>query len=286
MKPHDLILTTAIGILLILDAAHAQKHHLHLRVNRDCECGLTGGISNRIVGGKITIPHIFPWIVAILKKISLHCGGTLINNQYVLTAGHCVQWTNHADLSVGVGMHDIKNPNDGYIAAIDEIILHEDFKSDYLHDTNDIALIRLQQPVKIDENVKPACLPHKDSDYTGQYVKVTGWGRVQVKGEPSRFLRQATLKVMSFAACKNTSFGDHITESMICAYNDNTDACQGDSGGPLLYQRIDGKYEVAGIVSWGIGCADPGIPGVYVKNSDYLNWIKYHSRDGIFCVDR
>jgi len=64
------------------------------------------------------------------------------------------------------------------------------------------------------------------SDYTGQYVKVTGWGRVQVEGEPSRFLRQATLKVMSFATCKNTSFGDHITESMMCAYNDNTDACQ------------------------------------------------------------
>ncbi|KYN28215.1 Transmembrane protease serine 9, partial [Trachymyrmex cornetzi] len=250
------------------------------------ECGLTGGISNRIVGGKITIPHIFPWVVAIFNKDSLHCGGTLINNQYVLTAGHCVQWTNHADLSVGVGVHDIENPNDGYIAAIEEIILHEDFESDYLHDTNDIALIRLQEPVKIDENVRPACLPHKDSDYTGQYVKVTGWGRVQVEGEPSRFLRQATLKVMSFAACKNTSFGDHITESMMCAYNDNTDACQGDSGGPLLYQRIDGKYEVVGIVSWGIGCADPGVPGVYVKNSDYINWIRYHSRDGIFCVDR
>jgi len=69
--------------------------------------------------------------------------------------------TNHADLSIGVGMHDIKNLNDGYIVAIDEIILHEDFKSDYLHDTNDIALIRLQQPIKIDENVRPVCLPLK-----------------------------------------------------------------------------------------------------------------------------
>lgn len=56
------------------------------------ECGETGGISNRIVGGKITIPHIFPWVVAILNKRSLHCGGTLINNRYVLTAGHCVKW--------------------------------------------------------------------------------------------------------------------------------------------------------------------------------------------------
>lgn len=56
------------------------------------ECGETGGISNRIVGGKITIPHLFPWVVAILNKRNLHCGGTLINNRYVLTAGHCVKW--------------------------------------------------------------------------------------------------------------------------------------------------------------------------------------------------
>ncbi|XP_011701444.1 PREDICTED: trypsin-1-like [Wasmannia auropunctata] len=284
MKLH-LILTT-IGSLLILDAARVQKHRLRLRVNPDCECGESGGISNRIVGGKISIPHIFPFVVAVLNKKRIHCGGALINNRYVLTAGHCVKWANQADLSIGVGMHDIENPNDGYIVDIDDVTLHEDFESDYLHDTNDIALIRLRNQIKITENVKPACLPHKDSDYTGQFVKVTGWGRVHVEGEPSQFLRQATLKVMSYATCKNTSFGDHVTESMICAYNDNTDACQGDSGGPLLYQRIDGKYEIVGVVSWGIGCADPGLPGVYVKITDYLNWIKYHSRDGIYCMDR
>lgn len=65
-----------------------------------------------------------------------------------------------------------------------------------------------------------------ESDYTGYHVKVAGWGRVQREGDTSRFLRQATLKVMSWASCRNTSFGDHLTESMMCAYNDNTDACQ------------------------------------------------------------
>lgn len=66
-----------------------------------------------------------------------------------------------ADLSIGVGMHDIENRDEGYIAEINKVILHEDFESDDLHDTNDIALIRLRHPVKIDENVRPACLPSK-----------------------------------------------------------------------------------------------------------------------------
>lgn len=65
-----------------------------------------------------------------------------------------------------------------------------------------------------------------ESDYTGYHVKVTGWGRVRREGDTSRFLRQATLKVMSWAACRNTSFGEHLTKSMMCAYSDNTDACQ------------------------------------------------------------
>lgn len=64
------------------------------------------------------------------------------------------------------------------------------------------------------------------SNYTEQPVKVTGWGRVTTSGDTSKFLRQATLKVLSSEACRNTSFGDHITESMMCAYTDDTDACQ------------------------------------------------------------
>lgn len=66
-----------------------------------------------------------------------------------------------------------------------------------------------------------------DSDYTGQEVKISGWGRVSSNTwDSSRYLRQATLKVMSWEECRNTSFGEHITRSMICAYNDDTDACQ------------------------------------------------------------
>ncbi|KAG7211727.1 hypothetical protein KM043_010973 [Ampulex compressa] len=276
-----------IAILLIIDAAQTKRRHLQPHVDPNCDCGHSGeGISHRIVGGIISIPHIFPWVVAVFNKGALHCGGTLINDRYILTAGHCVKWTDHKDLTIGLGLHDIENLDEGFISPIDKVILHEAFESDYLHDTNDISLIRLKYPVEFNENVRPACLPYKGSDYSGQNVKVTGWGRVTTHGGASRFLRQATLKVMPFEICANTSFGEHLTESMLCAYNDNKDACQGDSGGPLLYKRYDEKYEVIGVVSWGIGCAKPGMPGVYVKNTDYLNWIKYHTRDAIYCMDR
>ncbi|XP_020278698.1 transmembrane protease serine 9-like [Pseudomyrmex gracilis] len=259
---------------------------VNIRDTISAQCGVAGGgISNRIVGGQISIPHIFPWAVAIFNKGNLHCGGTLINNQYVLTAGHCVKWTNHNDLTLGLGMHDIEDPNEGYIIDLDKVILHEDFESDRIHDTNDIALIRLRHPIRITDHVTPVCLPHKGTEYAGRIVKVIGWGRVLNDGAASQYLRQASLKVMSYRDCKNTTFGNHITESMLCAYAENKDACQGDSGGPLLYERSDGKNEIAGVVSWGIGCANPGMPGVYVKNTDYLNWIKYHSKDGIYCVD-
>lgn len=63
------------------------------------------------------------------------------------------------DLSIGIGMHNIENSSEGDTVEIDKIILHEDFESDSLHDINDIALIRLQHPVEISENVKPVCLP-------------------------------------------------------------------------------------------------------------------------------
>ncbi|XP_074114697.1 trypsin-1-like [Cotesia typhae] len=273
------------GFVLMIDEISCRK--TYPKVNPNCECGWSGeGLSNRIVGGSITVPHMFPWIAAIFYKGALHCGGALINDRYVLTAGHCIKWIDHRGLDVGLGMHDLKSASEGYVIPIERVILHEDFESDYLHDTNDIALLELLRPVRFSDTIQPICLPMGGSDYSGHLVKVAGWGRVTVNGGASRYLRQATLKVMPFDICTNTSFGDHLTTSMLCAYNDNTDACQGDSGGPLLYERANGRYELIGIVSWGIGCAQPGVPGVYVKITDYLIWLRTHTKDAVYCLNR
>ncbi|XP_015114338.1 chymotrypsin-like elastase family member 2A [Diachasma alloeum] len=273
--------------LLLLNVGFCKEKHSHPRVDPNCECGRTGDeIATRIVGGTEVVPHSLPWVVAIFHRGSLHCGGALINNRYVLTAGHCVKWIgNHKNLEVGMGMHNLHDRKTGYIVKIDRVKLHQNFMSDYLHDTHDIALIKLKHPIEYTKEVQSICLPAKGSEYNGHDVKVAGWGRVKTGGGASSVLQEATLRVMSYGQCRNTSLGAHLTESMTCAYDDGRDACQGDSGGPLLFQRDDLKYETIGIVSWGIGCATPGLPGVYVKLTDYLHWIKRHTKDAIYCTD-
>ncbi|KAL2711789.1 transmembrane protease serine 9-like [Vespula squamosa] len=249
-------------------------------------CGISiVSSSNHIIRGKISKPHDFPWIVVLLNAGSVHCGGALINDRYVLTAGHCVRWTKAKDITVGLGVYDVDDPNDGYIVPIDKTILHENFTSNIIHDNNDIALIKLKNVVEYDAYVQPICFPNKDANYTGQKVKVTGWGTVAVNGATSQFLRETNLNVLSLNTCKNTSIGKYLTNSVICAYSDNTDACQGDSGGPIFIERPNGKNEIIGIVSWGLGCANKGVPGVYVKVTDYLNWIKEHTADAVYCKD-
>ncbi|XP_015172523.1 PREDICTED: transmembrane protease serine 9-like [Polistes dominula] len=259
---------------------------IQLKIDSDCDCGLSSlGLSDRIIGGKISNPHEFPWIVIIFKKGAIHCGGALINDRYVLTAGHCVKWTKAKDLTVGLGIHDVSDVEDGYLVAISKTILHKNFMSEGTHDTNDIALIKLQEPVEYDNHVQPICLPNKDKDYSGKTAKVTGWGTIAVNGATSNLLRETNLTVLSLNSCKKTSIGNYLTNSVMCAYRDNTDACQGDSGGPIFIEKTNTKYEIIGIVSWGLGCANKGVPGIYVKITDYLNWIKRHTADAVYCLD-
>ncbi|XP_032456097.1 transmembrane protease serine 9 [Nasonia vitripennis] len=277
-------LAVAICALLILDVAQSRKLP---NVDRTCDCGRSNeDVAERIVGGILAAPHVFPWIVAIFHKGALHCGGALINDRYVLTAGHCIFKMKKKDLSLGLGIHDVQKLEEGLILPAGQLIIHEEFDSDNLHDFNDIALIKLKEPIEFTQDIKPVCLPQKGSDYTGHDVKVAGWGRVKNNGGASRYLRQASLKMMSYNTCKKTKIGNHLEKTMICAYADDTDACQGDSGGPLLFERDSGKYETIGVVSWGMGCAQRGYPGVYVKNTDYLDWIYSHTTDAIYCMDK
>lgn len=74
---------------------------------------------------------------------------------------------------------------------------------------------------------------------------------------------------------------------MLCAGGKakGKDSCQGDSGGPLLVRKKSLKYEMVGIVSWGVGCGRVGYPGVYTRVAKYVPWIRANLKEGCFCRD-
>ena len=160
---------------------------------------------------------------------------------------HCVFENNENSIQIRVGQHNIQDPQP--FLQVEKIIKRSDYDS--VNQYNDIALIKLKQPVKYSKIISPVCLPSSDvKDPQGLFV--AGWGRTDESGPVSNALLEVNLPNYSLAQCKNKYKG-LITDKHICAGgNEGEDACQGDSGGPLT-ARINNRVNVVGIVSWGMG---------------------------------
>merc|ERR1712198_747541 len=149
---------------------------------------------------------------------------------------------------------------------------------------NDITLLKLSQDLRFDSYTQPACLPklaNENSDYApGSDVIVSGWGSTRAtyatRSSPST-LQVVTVPLISDSTCKKSKYyGSQISYSMVCAGKlgvGGKDSCQGDSGGPLV-KKINGKWTVLGVVSWGYGCARPDKPGVYTRVARFEKWIQ------------
>jgi len=238
----------------------------------------------RIIGGTVATQGKWPWAVALGTYqegdgFHVHCGGTLINEDTVLTAAICTRATH-----VRLGDHDVTNPVYAVFIRIDNMIPHPQYNS--ISQANDIAIGKLSRSVDYNRNISPACLPYS---YGGQNLAsllvnpspiVIGWGRTQPGGETSNVLRQANVPVVPQQECKNNyaSFSTAvIDDTTICAGRGVRDACQGDSGGPLLSRKLQGgRWAVVGVTSWGKGCAKENFPGVYTRVDKYVDWIRQH----------
>uniref|UniRef100_A0A8C6ES52 trypsin n=1 Tax=Marmota marmota marmota TaxID=9994 RepID=A0A8C6ES52_MARMA len=200
---------------------------------------------DKIVGGYTCAKNSLPYQVSL--NVGYHlCGGSLISDQWVLTAAHC-----YNRLQVRLGEHDIEvlEGDEQFIQAA-KIIRHPNFNKDTLN--NDIMLIKLASPATI------SCL-------------VSGWGNTLSFGVKYPSLLQCLdAPVLSDTACHN-SYPGKVTNNMFCLgfLEGGKDSCQGDSGGPVVCNG-----ELQGIVSWGLGCALKGKPGVYTKVCNYLDWIQ------------
>ena len=225
-----------------------------------------------IVGGYPVNPACpdckYEFMVSIQTNGGYHfCGGSLVREDWVITAAHCVQGDSPNQLRVKVGLHNVNGTQGSVTRYVDQIIIHPQYSGWSLD--NDYAILHLTQPVT---NFEPIQLITDNSHDNEPVMSTTmGWGATQEGGWGSNILLEVDVPIDD--SCGNYSNSD-ITNNMVCAgdFNGGEDACQGDSGGPLIMTNTDGEYELIGIVSWGYGCAQAGYPGVYSKIHSRLNW--------------
>lgn len=223
----------------------------------------------RIVGGKPTTIEEHPWQVSIRNFGGHICGGSIIRENLVVSAAHCIDGGLTLFMSIYYGSSFVKNG--GEIVGISRLVKHEKYDSSNLN--NDIGLLFLKKSLIFGPKIGPVKLPTQGHRMpVGVRALVTGWGALSEVGSSPTQLQEVTVSIIDDNVCNHAV--NIVKDTMVCAGDyelGGIDSCQGDSGGPLT---ISG--ELQGIVSWGYGCADSKFPSVFSRVSMYRDWIDSH----------
>lgn len=266
----------------------------------------------QIVGGTVAPAGTYGWTAALIRRGASRtggfaCGAVVLSRSWVLTAGHCVlDYDNrYPDATygryVGPSHYDVLTGtrsltgSGGQRLQVAAVYPHPSY--DAATNDFDVALLRLARPTPAGAvaviGSSPSELALNDAGVT---ATVSGWGTTSSGGPVSPSLRYVGVPIQSNATCSNayppgfTEDGELLeyhASNMICAgpVSGGKDSCQGDSGGPLAVQAGDASWRVVGTVSFGLGCARPGYPGVYQRLTATASWIGSIRRFGPFNPD-
>lgn len=251
-------------------------------------CGVNdpGGIFDRQVKeGFAPASSPWPWMAAIYKGDKFICGGSLLDANTVLTAAQCFYgFKNGTDIGmykVRLGILELNETAGSHVANLPILWIrpHEGYRARRVY--NDIALVKTATKVAYSSHIRPVCLPQPYFELSGPVV-VLGWGQTVFGGKLSPRLQDRHASVISNKECDEifrqapgflTTATEGITEGIVCARNETgVDSCQGDSGGPMLARGPDSRWNVVGLVSFGIGCGGR-YPGGYTRVTAFLDWI-------------
>ncbi|XP_033229489.1 mite allergen Der p 3-like [Belonocnema kinseyi] len=227
-------------------------------------------LSPRIVNGEDAKAGEIPYQVS-LQTYGYHfCGGSVLNENYVITAAHCVVGQEPYYIKVVAATLKLSEPK--VKREIERIIVHKGYDSKNSW-KNDIALLKVKIPFKISDELKTVLLPKSNLIISeNQKAVVSGWGSLKFGGYAPDHLQRADLVISGQEFCREAYKEENLSihDSQICAFDPDVKkgACHGDSGGPLT---VEGK--LVGLVSWSKGCAEIDHPTVYTRVSKFLDWI-------------
>ncbi|XP_028922004.1 kallikrein-11 [Ornithorhynchus anatinus] len=229
----------------------------------------------RVIKGYECPPHSQPWQVALFLKSRLHCGASLIDPRWLVTAAHCRKPRYQARL----GVHNIQqHEGTEQVRLATRSFPHPGFNSSYPNKDhrNDIMLVKLDMPAYLTAAVQPIALPQACVS-ADTCCLISGWGTItSPQIHLPATLRCANIRIIPHKDCE-ASYPGNVTSTMVCASvrDKGRDSCQGDSGGPLV---CNGTLQ--GIISWGQNpCATTSKPGVYTRVCKYVDWIRQTMRD-------
>ncbi|XP_078695303.1 chymotrypsinogen B-like [Branchiostoma floridae x Branchiostoma belcheri] len=229
----------------------------------------------RIVNGDDATPHSWPWQVSLQTSTGWHyCGGSIVNNEWVVTAAHCDpsisgDYVILGEHNKGGGTEPIQS------VRISKKICHQQYNSNTID--YDICLLKLATPAQFNTNVHPVCMAASGDDASfpaGMSCYTSGWGKTSASSSTTPdILQQAMIPLISTSSCQN-AWGsvNTITDRMICAGADGATSCMGDSGGPLVCQK-DGAWNLVGVVSWGSSQCSTSTPAVYARVTNLRQWL-------------